>query len=323
MRRKHLDLGAGVKPIWQESYSANNVYDRRTNHNSPVDPQAYGVLHPATEWLVRQYQQDKKEDQKIKRKELERAAERDALDHYFRAMTINQSQNHSGEAGNGFGNISNLIPSLLATGNIVLVQTIDTHGNMVFRYELGNPSNAMPPMGTAENSLSSPVVTELFRIVEKALNERNEIIMRYIEEKEKGDDSKRVEHKEELKRRVESIDQGQGDMRSPSNASSQQMIPRRDIATQQTRHGEYNPNHDLTQRIEDRKQMQSQQVITEKSGPKPQPQKSTYQDLAAQQACRSCASSELVLEDQEEYIKQTIRTQENQKMERQRATRQK
>jgi hypothetical protein len=69
--------------------------------------------------------------------------------------------------------------------------------------------------------------------------------------------------------------------------------------------------------------MQSQQVITEKSGPKPQPQKSTYQDLTSQQACRSCTSSELMLGDQEEYIKQTIRMQENQKMERQRATRQK
>lgn len=124
-------------------------------------------------------------------------------------MTINQLQSHSGEAGNGFGNLSKLIPSLLATGNIVLVQTIDTNGNIVFRYELGNLSNAVPPMGTAENSLSSPVVAELFRIIEKALNERNKIIMRYIEAKEKGDDSKRVEQKEELKQGGESIGQGQ------------------------------------------------------------------------------------------------------------------
>jgi hypothetical protein len=320
IRRKHLDLGAGVKPIWQGSYSANNSCDRRTNHNSPVDPQAHWVLDPAIDWLARQYQQDKKEDQKIKRIELERAAERDALDHYFRAMTINQSQNHSGEDGNGFGNISNLIPSLLSTGNIVLVQTIDTNGNVVFRYELGNISNAVP-MGTVENSLSSPVVAELIRIIEK-LFKRNKIIMQYMEAKEKGDDLKRVEQKEELKQRGESIGQGQGDRRSPSNASSQQMIPQQDIATQHTRHREYNPNYDLTQRIEDRKQMQSQQVMTEKSWPKPQPQKSTYQDLMAQQACRSCASSELMLGD-EEYIKQAIRTQEIQKMERQRATRQK
>lgn len=205
----------------------------------------------------------------------------------------------------------------------MLVQTIDTHGNIVFRYELGNPSNAAPLMGTAENSLRSPVVAELFRIIEKALNERNKIIVRCIEAMEKGDDSKRVEHKEELEQREESIGQGQGDRRSPSNASSQQMIPQREITTQQTRHREYNPNHDLTQRIEDRKQTQSQLFTTEKSWPKPQPQKRAYQDLTAQQACRSCVSSELMLEDQEEYIKQTIRTQEIQRMERQRVTRQK
>jgi hypothetical protein len=248
IRRKHLDSGAGVKPIWQESYSANNLDDRRTNNDSPVDRQGHSVLYPAIEWLIGQYQQDKKEEQKIRRKESERAAERDAFEHYLIAKTINQLQNHSGEAGNGFGNLSNLIPPLLATGNIVLVQTIDTNGNIVFRYELGNLSNAVAPMGTAENSLSNPVVVEMFRKIVEALDKRNEIIMQIIEGRGKGDGQER-----EMGQKNKPFDQCLGGKRSPSNfvglegqgGKSQQMMPQQDLTNQQPPQHEYKPHHEL------------------------------------------------------------------------------
>jgi hypothetical protein len=281
IRRRHRGFdGAEVKPFSQNSYSPHNVYGHRANQYSQGAPQGHGTIDPPTkEWVFGLIQQDRIEEQRSKRRELERTRERKAFDDYERAWTIRELKKPSTGTGNGQPVFpSNLILSLIAAGHIAPVQRIDTNGNSTFSYELRNPSNAAARMGTGENNLSNPEFAELFRIFTKVLDERNKIIMQLIKANGKGDDIKRIGHQSEMKQGGKIIDQCQVAERSPSNpkrmegqlGESHQTTRQQDIILQQRHQSEFNPYLESIPTNEDRKfidgirRMQENQLMERK-----------------------------------------------------------
>jgi sulfopyruvate decarboxylase TPP-binding subunit len=221
--RKHRNLSVGAIPLWKNRHFPNTRYDQHMKSHNDLPRAQHGqggqqlyqypnvnyytnqalgvpVSYLRSERLIRELEEDKIEERRLKRQELENVGVRGAFEDLRSAMRMNLIQNHVSEGG--AGNPINQVASLIAAGIIVPIQTIYANGNITIRYELRNTTNNVASMGADRNGRGDLQVADIIRSIETH-GKQNEIIMKYIEERRAKD---AIERFERVKRSADPVD---------------------------------------------------------------------------------------------------------------------
>jgi hypothetical protein len=129
--RRHPEIDRAANPIRQLRYSANilNPKNNNTIHDSSI------VMADS---LLRQYEEDRRDELIAKRQERERIYSRELIEDYHTILKVNDIENQKRMGGTFGSDANNEIFYLWIAGVITPVMTIDSEGTIRIRNELRN-----------------------------------------------------------------------------------------------------------------------------------------------------------------------------------------
>jgi hypothetical protein len=129
--RRHPEIDRAAKPIRQLRYSANilNPKNNNTIHDASI------VMADS---LLRQYEEDRRDELIAKRQERERIYSRELIEDYHTILKVNDIENQKRMGGTFGSDANNEIFYLGIAGVITPVMTIDSEGTIRIRNELRN-----------------------------------------------------------------------------------------------------------------------------------------------------------------------------------------
>lgn len=123
--RRHPEIGRAANPIRQLRFSANILNHKNNSTIHDASNVATPIHNIMADRLLRQYEEDRRDELIAKRQERERIHSRELIDDYYTILKVNDIEKQKRIGGTFGSGAKNEIFSLWIAGVITPVMTID------------------------------------------------------------------------------------------------------------------------------------------------------------------------------------------------------